>query len=129
MASKFKSEFPFPVKQLTQRYRRLEKVPFRLELGGKSLEIIVADSEDLYLIYDLQQQVIYGVEGLNQPPMISRLLSVLIELWPTSVLDVKNPKVFKKAIVGGLMDWALEFGGLTREQEKAASVLRDLLQK
>lgn len=113
-------EYPFALKDLVEEYKNVEKVPFQIQMGGKVLEIVVADDKDLYLIYELQQQVIYGVQGLKQEPLLSRILALLVELWPTSVFEVEDVQKLRSKVMKNFVDWYLEFGEVSTETEKAA---------
>lgn len=117
-------EYPFALKDLVEEYKNVEKVPFQIQMGGKVLEIVVADDKDLYLIYELQQQVVYGVQGLKQEPLLSRILALLVELWPTSVFEVEDVKKLRSKVMGNFVDWYMEFGEVSPEVEKAAEAFK-----
>jgi len=131
MASKIAAdvleEFPFHLRELVEKYKTVEKIPFQIQLGGKVLEIVVGDDKDLYLIYELQQQVIYGVKGLEQAPLLARVLALLVELWPTSVFEVDDGQKLRNQVMEDFMGWFLEFGEVSEETAKAAKAFLDSL--
>lgn len=121
-------EFPFSLKELVERHESLEKVPFQIRLGGKVLEIVVGDEKDLYLIYEMQQQVIYGTRNLEQGPLLARMLALLIELWPTSVFEVEDVPKLRREVMSSFVDWFMEFGEASDEALRAAQAFKDSLE-
>lgn len=118
--SKEEEEYPFSLQELVKKYEKVEKIPFQIQLGGKLLEVVLGDDKDLYIIYEMQQQVIYGVKELEQAPLLSRVLALLVELWPTSVFEVENVPKLRSAVMKDFVEWYLEYGDVSSETVEAA---------
>lgn len=120
IAAEGEQEYPFSLKKLIEDYEKVEKIPFQIQLGGKLIEVVVANDTDLYLIYEMQQQVIYGVKGLKQAPLLARMLALLVELWPTSVFEVEDVPKLRSEVMRDFVEWYLEFGEVSPETSEAA---------
>lgn len=114
-------EFPISLQELQEKTEKLQYAPFDLTLGGKQMKIVVADETDLYLVYHSQAQVLFGSKNLAQGPMVGRVLYHILELWPSSVLEVPNPEGFTRSALKEFMESVVEFSDLNDDQLQKAT--------
>lgn len=120
-------ELPMSLQELQEKYSELVYTPFELNLGGKQIRIVIADDTDLYLVYQTQAQVLFGTKNMQQGGMVGRILYHILELWPTSVLEVRDTKAFTRSALKEFMESVVEFADLKpRQLEKASEFFNSL---
>lgn len=114
-------EFPTDLKTVQKSHKELTYAPFELQLGGKTINIVIADNETLYLLYKAQAQVIGSSSVDTSGTLIGETMYHLLELWPTSVLRVDQPQQFEQQALRSFMERVVEFSSLQGEQLQAAA--------
>jgi len=78
-------EYPVPLSEVARTYDEIGPTGLSLQVGGRQLDLYLADERHLFLVYASQDQVLYGIGDLAHGDILAHLFGLVLELYPSSV--------------------------------------------